>query len=159
MVSIPSGIFNKYAEFADAMLATSGFGVQCKFVFINKIEAISTDLPSIFQKKVMNPQLLSQDGPFSRGSDDFRTVEVTEDVILRVYWDKKEFKKFGNIQVPEGSIMTIGKYSDLQNINKCSFLSIYHDKTNHEEWRFSKFAEPIVHGLNSNYIMCYWARA
>lgn len=160
MVSIPSGIYSKYVEFADAMLDnTTGFGIQCKFVFINKIESISTNLSNVYQKKVMNPQLNSQQGAFARGDEDFKTTEITEDVVFRVYWNKKDFKRFGNITVPDGSIMTIGRYSDIQNINKCAFLSIYHDKTNHEEWRFTKLGEPTVHGLNNNYVMCYWARA
>jgi hypothetical protein len=62
----------------------------------------------------MSLQDISPDSGFKRGSTSFKTVENTEDITLRIYWDKRDFKKFGNIEVPDGSIMTIGKYEDLQ---------------------------------------------
>jgi hypothetical protein len=86
-------------------------------------------------------------------------VENTEDITLRIYWDKRDFKKFGNIEVPDGSIMTIGKYEDLQKITRAKALLVYADKTNHQEWRFVKSSEPNIHGYNNNYIMCFWRRA
>lgn len=159
MVSIPSGVFTKYAEFADAMLNLSGFGTQCKIVYTEKIEIIERSVPSLKQRKVMNLQDISPDSGFKRGERSFKTIENTEDIVLRVYWDKKDFKKFGNVEIPDGSVMTIGKYSDLKKITRAKALLINTDKTGHSEWRFVKTAEPTIHGLNSNYIMCYWERA
>lgn len=159
MVTIPSGVFTKYAEFADAMLASNGFGIACKLVYTEKIQTIDQTVPNIKQRKVMNLQNISPDSGFKRGDTSFKTVETTEDITLRVYWDKKDFKRFGNIEVPDGSIMTIGKYSDLSNINKAKALLINTDKTGHIEWRFTKSSEPTMHGLDNNYFMCFWSRA
>ena len=159
MVTIPSGVFTKYAEFAEAMLASSGFGIACKLVYTEKIQTIDQTVPNIKQRKVMNLQNISPDSGFKRGDTSFKTVETTEDITLRVYWDKKDFKRFGNIEVPDGSIMTIGKYSDLSNINKAKALLINTDKTGHIEWRFTKSSEPTMHGLDNNYFMCFWSRA
>lgn len=159
MVLIPSGVFTKYAEFADAMLASSGFGTLCKIVYTEKIQTIDETVPGIKQRKLMNLQDISPDSGFRRGTTSFKTVETTENITLRVYWDKKDFKKFGNIEVRDGSIMTIGKYSDLSNINRAKALLINTDKTGHIEWRFTKSSEPTLHGLDNNYFMCFWSRA
>jgi hypothetical protein len=86
-------------------------------------------------------------------------VENTEDITLRVYWDKKDFKKFGNIEVPDGSVMTIGKYTDLIKVNRANALLINTDKTGNVEWKFTRTSEPTLHGLSNNYFMCFWGRA
>jgi hypothetical protein len=159
MVIIPSQVFTKYAEFADAMLASSGFGVSCKLVYMEKIETIEKNVPNLKQRKIMNLQNTSPDSGFKRGTTSFKTVESTENITLRVYWDKRDFKKFGNIEVPDGSIMTIGNYSDLTKVNKSKALLINTDKTGNVEWKFVKSSEPTIHGLDSNYFMCFWERS
>jgi len=159
MVDIPSAVFTKYAEFANAMLASSGFGTSCKLVYTEKIQTISDPVSDIKQRKLMNLQTASPNAGFKRGSTGFKTVESTEEITLRVYWDKKDFKKFGNIEVPDGSMMTIGAYSDLEKINRAKALLINTDKTGHSEWRFVKSSEATIHGLDSNYFMCFWSRA
>ncbi|MAK37648.1 MAG: hypothetical protein CMC15_15930 [Flavobacteriaceae bacterium] len=159
MVAIPSGVFNKYAEFADGMLnLTTGFGTQCQLVYTDKIEVITNDVPNFKQKRVFDVQSMNPDSGFSRGSKKFKTVETTENITLRVYWDEKEFKKFGNISIPEGGVMAIGNYSELAKIRKAAFLLIETAKTGHAQWKFEKAAEPTVHGLDSDYLMSYWKR-
>lgn len=159
MVNIPSQVFTKYAEFADAMLASSGFGTQCKLVYTEQIQVITDPVPNIKQKKVMNLQGISPSSGFSRGDREFKTVESTEDIVLRVYWDKKDFKKFGNVEVADGSVMTIGSYSDMPKISRAKALLINTDKSGHVEWRFTRTSEPTVHGLDNDYFMCVWERA
>jgi hypothetical protein len=159
MVIIPSSVFTKYAEFADAMLASSGFGTSCKLVYTEKIQVIDDAVPNLKQRKLMNLQNTSPDSGFRRGDTSFKTVETEEDITLRVYWDKKDFKKFGNIEVADGSVMTIGSYSDLPKINRAKALLINTDKTGNVEWKFVKTSEATLHGLNNNYFMCYWGRA
>lgn len=158
MVIIPSQVFTKYAEFADAMLASSGFGVSCKLVYTDKIQVIDDTVPNLKQRKLMNLQDTSPVSGFKRGETSFKTIETTEDITLRVYWDKKDFKKFGNIEVPDGAIMTIGAYADLQKISRAKAIIIETAKTGHVEWRFAKSAEPTLHGLDQNYVMCFWSR-
>jgi hypothetical protein len=107
----------------------------------------------------MNLQNTSANSGFKRGETSFKTVENTEDITLRVYWDKKDFKKFGNIEVPDGSVMTIGSYADLAKINRANALLINTDKTGNVEWRFTRASEPTLHGLSNNYFMCFWGRS
>lgn len=159
MVTIPSGVFTKYAEFADAMLASSGFGMSCKLVYTDKIQVIDSSVPEIKQRKLMNLQNVSPQSGFKRGETSYKTVETTENITLRVYWDKKDFKRFGNIEVPDGAVMTIGAYADLSKINRANKLLLNTDRTGHVEWSFTKVSEPILHGLNQNYFMCFWGRS
>tara|TARA_R100000152_G_C6773209_1_gene200441 strand:+ start:1656 stop:2138 length:483 start_codon:yes stop_codon:yes gene_type:complete len=160
MVTIPSGVFTKYGEFADSMLASTGFGVPCKLVYTEKIEVIDNQVvPNPKQRKLMNIHNTSPDSGFRRGSKSFKTVETTEDITLRVYWDKKDFRRFGNIEVPDGSVMTIGNHSDMIKINRAKALLINTDKTGNVEFRFVKTSEPTIHGLDSDYFMCFWGRA
>ena len=159
MVSIPSGVFTKYNEFATAMLdADSGFGVECKLVHTDKIEVVTKSVPSFRQKRVMDIQSMNPDSGFGRGTKKFKTVETTEDITLRIYWDEKDFKKYGNVNMPDGSVMAISNYSDISRINKAVFLLVQTSKTGHEQWKFEKAAEPTVHGLNNSYLMSYWKR-
>lgn len=156
--TIPSGLFSTYAEYADAMLATSGFGTVCKLVYVEKIEVASTTVPNVQQKKTMNLQRMGNDNGFRRGDTSYKTVETTEEITLRTYWTKKDFKKISNIDLPDGAVMCIGNYSDLSNIQKASFLLIETNKTGHQPWKFEKAAEPMLFGLDNNYLVSYWKR-
>lgn len=158
MSLIPSGVFITYAEFADAMLATTGFGSACKLVYVDKIQTMSNSVPNAKQKKVMNLQSMQPDTGFKRGDTAYKTVEYTENITLRVYWSRKEWRKLSSIDMADGSVMTIGRYSDLTKINRAVALLIYSGKSGHQELRFEKAAEPIVHGLNDNYLVCFWKR-
>ena len=156
--SIPSGVFTKYAEIADAMLAASGFGTTCKLVYVDKIETMSDTVPDVKRKKMMNVQGMGTPTGFKRGTVQFKTVETSENIVLRTYWSQKDFQKIGNVTLPDGSVMCIGNYSDLQKIYKASFLEIETEKSNHKPWRFDKAAEPMIYGLNNNYLISYWKR-
>lgn len=158
-MKIQSEVFTKYAEVADLMLSQDVFGLECKLLYTEKIQTISQPVPNIKQKKVMNLQDIAPDAGFSRGSVEFKTVETSETIVLRVYWTQKEFKRFSSIEFPDGSIMTIGKYDDMNKINKATALLINSNRTGHSDWRFTKSTEPILHGLNSNYFMCFWKRS
>jgi hypothetical protein len=153
--TIPSELFTIYAEYADAMLVTSGFGVTCKLVYTDKITTTSQPVSDIGKRLSMNP---SSNGGFNHNGDNFKMVEVTEDIVMRVYWSQAEFKKFSNIQIPEGGVMCISRYADLPSINKAKALIINTGKTGNVEWRFEKSAEPTIHGLDNNYLMSYWKR-
>jgi hypothetical protein len=163
MVTIPTGVYGKYDEFATEMLnSTTGFGVQCQLVYTDKIEVIEganiKSVPNFRQKRVMDVQSVNPNSGFGRGTKKFKTVETTENITLRIYWDEKDFKKYGNVNMPDGSVMAIGNYSDLDKIRKAAFLLIETAKTGHAQWKFDKTAEPTVHGLNKSYLISYWKR-
>lgn len=159
MLKIPDFLGDKYAEVMDSLFESSLFAIPCKLVYTEEIQLINTPMPAPRQNKTMNLQDMHPSNGFKRGDKTFKTVETTEEISLRVYWDKKDFQKFGHIQVPDGTVMTISKYESIDKFNKAVSLIICTDKTSNQEWRFIKSAEPIVHGLNNNYLMVFWRRA
>jgi hypothetical protein len=157
-MKISKTIFDKYDELTSLMLDVNVFGVNCKLVYTDKIQKIQTNTSQLKQKKILNLQQIAPPNEFGRAEEDFKIIEVTEDIILRVYWTQKDFKKFANVNLPDGSIMTIGNYSDLSKINRAIALVIQTSKTDHQEWRFEKSGEPAVHGLTGKQLMCFWRR-
>lgn len=155
-MKIPTKVFKKFREAADAMLDLSGFGITCKLVYTDKIEEVG-EVSGIKQMKTMTINKSPSSG-FNRGDSSFRMVETFEDIVLRVYWNKKDFKKFSSVDIADGTIMTIGNLSDMGNINKCKALIINSATTGHTEWRFEKTSEPTVHGLDNSSFMCFWNR-
>jgi hypothetical protein len=159
MIIIPAILGTKYAEVMDSLLASDLFTVPCKLVFNEEMTVINNQMPALRQQKIMNLQDMHPSNGFKRGDVSIKTIETTEDVPIRMYWDKKSFQKFGHIQVPDGSVMTICQYKYLDKFNKAIALLVCTDKTDHQEWRFIKSAESTVHGLNNNYLMSFWMRA
>lgn len=155
MLSIPSGIFTKYEEAMTLIGGLSGFGIPCSLVYDESVEE-TTGVPQVKQRKVMN---LEGGSSFNRAGTSFKSIETTEDITLRVYWTKKDFKKMGYLEAPDNSILTIGSISDLPKINRCKALLVQTDKTGNVEWRFVRSSEPEVHGLTSNHFICLWGRA
>lgn len=160
MATIPQAVFDKYSEITKAMLDPTGFGMICKLVYTEKIQPLNTSMPSFKEKKVMNLQGgVRNDSGFSRGDEEFKTVETYESISIRVYWTQKEFKKFGSIEAPDGSILTIGSFEDMNKITRATALVLNSNRTGHVDWRFVKHTEPILHGLDQNFFMCVWRRS
>lgn len=156
-ISIPETVFAKYEEFADAMIAD--FGVSCTLIYADKVETISDSVPQVKQRRSMNVQNRNDPAAFARGSSTFRTVESTENITLRVYRTPKDFIKIGNIDVPDGSIQTIGYLSDLTKINKAKAIIMDAGLAGHEEYRYIKTGEPAPFGFkHRRYIVCHWKR-
>ena len=157
-ITIPSAVFTKYKEFADGMI--SNFGVTCQLIYTEKIEEISESVPRPKQRRSLNIRDRNDTAGFARGTKKYKTTENTEDITLRVYWNKKDWVKIGEIQVPDGSIQTIGYLSDLPKLNKAKALIANKDVSGHEEYRFVKAAEPLPYGLKQDrYVVCFWSRS
>ena len=95
-ITIPSDVFAKYKEFADGMI--SNFGVTCQLIYTEKIEEISESVPRPKQRRSLNVGDRGDSAGFARGTKKYKTVENTEDITLRVYWNRKEWVKIGEIQ-------------------------------------------------------------
>ena len=157
-ITVPSAVFTKYQEFADGMI--SQLGIVCQLVYTEKIEEITDSVPQVKQRRSLNIQDRNDPAAFARGSKKYKTTETLEDITLRVYWNKKEWAKLGAIDIPDGSIVTIGYLTDLPKINKSKALIVNKNAKGHEEYRFIKSAEPFPYGLQqSRYMTCVWSRS
>lgn len=149
-ISIPSGVFTTYREFADAMI--SDFGINCTLYF----ETISTTETSVSPTKQKRRMSLDPVAPeFGRGSQSYETTTTTSTVKLRVYWSRRDWVKVGNFDIPDLSIQTIGYMTDLESLKKADKMSI----NNGENFEFELIGEPFPHGIKQDrYVICYWRR-
>lgn len=154
MSIVPSGLLNKYNEFAQHFL--DDFGTVCTLVYPELITT-TTNVPDIKFKKTLN---INPFDDFSRGSQDFKSTPQTESITLRLYWSKKDYQKVGNVILPDGGVAGYGLIGDLHKVVRAKELIIYPNiLTPHIEWRFVKFAEPVIYGLTRKEFISYWARS
>ena len=153
-MQIPSGVYTKYAEAMSMFIDTANFGVPCKLVYAS-VETLSATLPDVKQRLTMSPPVGSMGSV--RGTETTRVVETVEEVTLRVYSDKKSFRKISDLVMPDGGCMTIAGLDLLDNFKRAQALIISSDRSS--EYRYIKIAEPLIWGLNGNYAVAYWGRA
>ena len=157
MVSIPSDIFTKYKEFADEMI--SSFGVNCNLIYTHQVEVITDSVPTVKQRRSLNIQNRNESAGFSRGTSTFKTVESSDTIRMRVYRNRKDFIKIGQIDVPDGAIQTIGYLSDLTKINRAIALVTDTELAGHDTFRYTRITEPVPHGFkHDRYIITFWKR-
>ena len=156
-VNVPESVFDKYYEVIDATFNI--FGVNCQLVSINKIEEIVAPNNNIPEKNSINSHRV-RGGDYERQSKVIREIEVLRDIKLKVYWDMKQWVGVGgNIQIPDGSIQTIGLMKDLPEILKAKALIVHKDIKDYKELRFERMGEYTPMGLRQNrYFGCLWRR-
>lgn len=152
-MQIPSILYDRYDEAMALFLDTANFGTSCKLVY-NKVSTLSATPLDVRKRLTLSPPV-GQNGSI-RGTESTSVVETTENVTLRVYQDKKSFTKIGAFDFVEGSCMTIGPLSLMDNIKRANFILI-HSARNSEQ-KYEKGAEPLIWGLNGNYVVAYWKR-
>ena len=89
------------------------------------------------------------------------TSEVTEDISLRIYWDKRSWISIGvDIDVPDGAVQTIGYMSDYEKMKKANKLIAYFPDSE-EKASFTRMGEGFPMGFKQNptqYITLFWRR-
>ena len=108
--------------------------------------------------------------PFERGmpcpycnGKGYRATESTEDITLRIYWDRKSWVNVGaSIDIPDGSIQTIALMTDLEKINKCKYLIPNYDGIeNYDKMRYTRSGSSHPQGFkqnNTKYVVTFWNR-
>ncbi len=156
-INVPESVFQKYFDVIDSTFNI--FGVTCQLVSIEKIEEIvlpDNNLPVI---NSINNTIIDSD--HNRGTTTVREVETLTDIKLKVYWDAKEWIGVGTdtLNLPDGTIQTIGFMSDLQKILSAKELIVHKGIKDIKEMRFSRQGEHIPMGLKQErYFACFWTR-
>jgi hypothetical protein len=157
-VNVPESVFEKYYDVIDSTFDI--FGVVCQLVSIDKVEEIvynpNNNIPD---KNSINAHRV-RGGDYDRGVKTIREIETLSEVKLKVYWDQKNWIGVaGNIQIPDGSIQTIGLMTDLPKVLKAKALIVHKDIKDYKELRFERMGEYIPMGLRQNrYFACNWRR-
>lgn len=157
-VYVPESVFDKYYDVIDSTFDI--FGVVCQLVSVNKVEEIVyTPSNNIPEKNSINAHRV-RGGDYERQNKIIKEVEVLTDIKLKVYWDIKQWVGVtGNIQIPDGSIQTIGFMKDLPEVLRAKALIVHKDIKDYKELRFERMGEHIPMGLRQNrYFSCMWRR-
>jgi hypothetical protein len=158
-INIPQHVFDKYNEGIDYTI--EAFGVTCKLVSINKSEEIvyipNNNVP---ERNSVNAHRNRSNSDYERQNKIIKETEVYTDIKLKVYWDMKQWINIaGNIEIPNGSIQTIGFLSDIPKILKAKALIVHEDIKDYKEIRFQRFGEYTPMGFKQDrYFSCLWSR-
>lgn len=158
-INVPESVFEKYYDVIDSTFDI--FGVICQLVSIEKREEIiynpNNNVPD---RTSINTHRRGTGGTYDIGNKTIREIETLTDIKLKVYWDAKQWIGVtDNIQLPAGSIQTIGFMSDLPEVLRAKQLIVHKNIKDYKEMRFERTGEHIPLGLRQNrYFACFWKR-
>jgi ribosomal protein S2 len=151
-MQIPEKVFDLYKEFGDEMIRS--FGVLCQINYVKKM-GVGGSLPTVKTSKTLRPY---DNASSFLQNESYEETETSENIKLRVYWDRKAFKKIADLEIPDGGIMTIGYLSDINKIKNCDTLIPNIENLAYTNKRFTKVDEPIPWGLRKDrYFVCGWS--
>lgn len=166
-ITIPDGLFDIYNEGVDEMIRV--FGVDCTLVYPSEWQECNNCVISGIGGITSSVYAQGGPAPFNRGgscplcdNQGTKEVEATGTVKLRVYWTEKDWKKVGyaSLQVPDGSVMTLGYLSDMPELQATNTLIVNSAQSGYKNWRFSLSGEPFAHGFGKNrYCAAFWSRS
>ena len=155
-INIPSGVFSVYNE------AISLFTRTAKLVFPEKREqcpncfldtmGTSTRSVSIYRSGGPYPFERGMPCPYCEGKG-YKAVETSEDVSLRIYYDRKSWVSIGvPINIPEGAIQTICDMADLPKLAKCKYMIPEYDGIQNYDTsaRYERDGASIPQGFKQN---------
>lgn len=154
--SIPNQIFTDYQEVVDELILNDNIGKNCQLSY----PELRVDCPNCIydsvQKKSSNRYQSGGPIPFSsgvcpycRGVGIIATPQV-EVIRLRVYWTKKDFRKLGAVDIPDGDVMVIGFMSDMAKLQKSTELLILSDSVAVLNRKFEVGVEVFPWGFGKN---------
>ena len=157
-IRIPESVFQKYYDVIDSTI-NDIFGIDCTLVFVEQIEEIVDPDDNYPDNRGINPRRRT-DGT-RRGNKVIREVETTETVRLKVYWDRKDWRKVtSDIVLPETAIQTIFFDKDLERIMRAKHLIVHNAIKDKKEYKFTMAGEPWPMGLRHyRYYGCFWERS
>jgi hypothetical protein len=166
MVAIPQTLFDVYNSFADDFINLN-FGVNCTvFLPSLKVQCDNCVFDTI-NNKSSNMYLAGGPIPFTFGvcpwcdGNGFKEIPNSSVIKMKVYFSRKNWIQIvPNINIPDGSVQTIGFLSDLPKIKAAQFVRINSDVAGYINYDYTLFGEPFPHGFKQNrYFIAYWKRS
>jgi hypothetical protein len=157
-INVPQSVFDKYFDVIDSTFNI--FGVTCQLVSIQKVEKIvynpNNNIPD---RNTINDHRRGG-GDRNRGTVTIVETEVLTDILLKVYWDSKQWVGVTkDMVVPDGTVQTIGLMKDLPDILKAKELIVHKGIKDYKEMIFQRQGEHIPLGLKQDrYFACFWKR-
>ena len=165
-IVIPTGVFNVYNEAVELFESTVTLVYpekreQCPNCYM---DTMGTRNRSISRYRTGGPY------PFERGmpcpycnGKGYKVSEATDDVTLRIYWDRKGWVDIGvPVDIPEGSIQTIAYMADLPKIERAKYLIPKYDTIeSHQTLKYERSGMSYPQGFKQNttkYVVTFWTR-
>lgn len=164
--TIPSGLQSLYQEYADSLLISDMTSSQCKLVYPGKREECPNCTFNSFGGTSTNVYKSGGPQPFNFGvcplcgGAGYKEKETTENVRLRIYWSRRDWRKVGiDVQIPDAEVMTIGYLSDLPKCEQADEIVIPSGQSGYHNWSFELAGEPFPHGFGKDrYFVAFWKR-
>ena len=154
MVQINQRIFDKYKEFADDFI-NDNFGVNCKLIYPPKeTECVNCVFDSIGRKS-SNRYKHGGPQPFNFGNcptcsgKGFREDEATENIKLRVYYEKKSWVKIagGTFNADDSDAQVIGFIHDMPKFDMANEIELDSDLKDYKTLSYTKAGDSFPHGF------------
>ena len=165
-IVIPSGVFNIYNDAVDLFVRTATLVYpekkeQCPNCYLDTM-GTRTRSVSVYRSRGPYPFTRGMPCPYCNGKG-YKAVETTEDITLRIYWNRKFWVDIGiPIDIPDGSIQTISYMTDLEKINKAKYLIPNYDGIEkYDNGRYERAGSSYPQGFKQNetkYVVTFWTR-
>ena len=165
-INIPSSVFDTYNEAVLLFTRTVTLVYpekreQCPNCYMNTLGTRNKSV-SLYRPGGPYPFERGMPCPYCNGKG-YKAIETTEDITLRIYWDRKSWVNIGPaIDIPDGSIQTIAYMTDLPKIEQCKHMIPNYDGIeNYDKGRYEKSGPSHPQGFkqnNTKYIVTFWNR-
>jgi len=167
-INIPSSVFDTYNEAVllftrTATLIYPEFKEDCPNCIMSNMGTRNRSI-SIYQAGGPYPFDRGMPCPYCGGKG-YKAVESSDDITLRIYWDRKNWVKTGaEVNIPNGGIQTIAYMTDLDKIEKCKYMIPKYDGIENYDpnAKFEKTGMSFPQGFkqnNTKYVVTFWTRA
>jgi len=165
MSIIPNSIFDIYNLYVDDLLVNDFTSSIC-CVYYPAIRASCDNCTTAFFGGISkNVSKVGASLPFFNGQcplcggNGTKQLVTTDTLRLRIYWDKKDWIKQGNISIPNSDVMILGFSDDLPKILRMEEIQLISEQ-NLITGRYSLSGEPFMHGFGHNrYFVAYLKRS
>jgi len=145
MLQIPSGFFQLYRDGVDELLRNPSIGEDVTLVFVNNKEC-----PNCKNNEYNGTGTI----PFSTvciycGGSGSIEEQTTEVIRLRVYDNRKNWLKVGNVEFTAGRSQVLGKLEDADKIRRCSHMLVFN------QYKYKLATDLFPHGFGQTYFVGY----
>jgi hypothetical protein len=164
MVTLASDFFDGYNQTADDFI-NSNFGVNCTLLYPAKDVECENCIVDTINRCSTNQYNGTGPYPFTFGicpyceGNGYKSEQPTENIKMRVYFTPKSWVKISiPVNIPDGSIQTIGFMSDLPKVLKSKTVIINPNLSPINDWSYALLTHPVPHGFNQRYFIAFWSK-
>jgi len=165
-INIPSSVFDTYNEAVllftrTATLVYPEKREQCPNCYMNTMGTRNKSV-SVYRAGGPYPFERGMPCPYCNGKG-YKAVEASDDITLRIYWDRKAWFNVGiPIDIADSTIQTISYMSDLNKIEQCKYMIPKYDGIeNYGVSKYEKSGTSFPQGFKQNttkYVVTFWNR-